>query len=172
MMIRILLVDDCEGIRRTLSMILSIESDIDVIGFAADGVEALVQTKYLQPDVVIMDVAMPQMDGITATRLLRESYGGSEVIIYSYHDDIETQKLALDAGAIAFVSKRNGTGILTSTIRQAMYALMLANCRELSSGVILRMGDRNYRDCEQMLRMRAYVSFPKKKYEKNQTFDG
>lgn len=101
-------------------MRLALESDIEIVGEASDGEEALVQVKILSPDVVLMDVAMPKMDGIAATKALRATAPSSVVIMLSIHDDVVTRTQAQVAGAAAFLSKNgSSTGILLAAIRQA-----------------------------------------------------
>ena len=120
-MIRLLLVDDQPGTRRGLRMRLELEPDVTVVGEAADGADALRLADQLNPDVVVMDVAMPIMDGITATKALRRSpRGGScAVVILSLYDDAVTQSRAREAGAVAFVGKHRMDEPLLAAIRAA-----------------------------------------------------
>jgi DNA-binding NarL/FixJ family response regulator len=118
-MIRLLLVDDQPAVRRGLGMRLHMEPDIQIIGEASTGKEALSMAQALTPDVVLMDVEMPEMDGIAATAALSAAASKSAVVILSIHDDAQTRGRAQAAGAVAFVEKRGATDSLLAAIRQA-----------------------------------------------------
>ena len=118
-MIRLLLVDDQPAVRRGLGLRFHLEPDLQVVGEASTGTEALTLAQTLTPDVVLMDIAMPGMDGIEATAALRRVVPQSAVVILSIHDDVQTRGRALAAGAVAFVEKRGATDALLSAIRQA-----------------------------------------------------
>ena len=118
-MIRLLLVDDQPAVRRGLGMRLHMEPDIQIVGEASTGTEALSKVQALSPDVVLMDVEMPEMDGIEATTSLCMANPQSAVVILSIHDDALTRRRAQAAGAVAFVEKRGATDTLLAAIRQA-----------------------------------------------------
>ena len=118
-MIRVLLVDDQAVVRRALRVRFHLEPDLEVVGEASTGTEALALAQTLTPDVVLMDLAMPQMDGIEATAALRRMVPQSAVVILSIHDDAQTRGRAQAAGAVAFVEKRGATDSLLAAIRQA-----------------------------------------------------
>lgn len=118
-MIRLLLVDDQPAVRRGLGLRFHLEPDLEVVGEASTGSEALALAQTLTPDVVLMDIAMPEMDGIEATAALRRVVPQSVVVILSIHDDAQTRGRAQEAGAVAFVEKRGTTETLLSAIRQA-----------------------------------------------------
>jgi len=118
-MIRVLLVDDQAVVRRALRGRFQLEADIEVVGEASSGSEALVLAQSLTPDVVLMDVEMPEMDGIAATAALRRVIPQSAVVMLSIHDDAPTRERALAAGAVALVEKRGATETLLAAIRQA-----------------------------------------------------
>ena len=117
--IQVLLVDDEPSILRGLRMRLGLESDICVVGEAADGSAAVDLASRLSPDVVLMDVNMPVMDGIAATRELATRAPGSAVVILSMHDDHDTADRALAAGAVAFIAKQQIDTALLAAIRAA-----------------------------------------------------
>ena len=117
-MIKLLLVDDQSIVRQGLRRRLLLEPDILVVGEASSGEEALELVQSLDPDIVLMDVEMPGMDGITATEAMRDSTPQSTVVMMSIHDDVRTRALALAAGAAAFVEKRGAVEVLLATIRQ------------------------------------------------------
>ena len=118
-MIRLLLVDDQPQVRRGLEMRLRLEPDIQIVGEAGTGREALSMAQALSPDVVLMDVEMPEMDGIEATAALHATRSTSSVVILSLYDDPQTRRRAQAAGAVAFVEKRGATDSLLAAIRQA-----------------------------------------------------
>ena len=89
-MIKVLLVDDQTLIRQGIRLLLELEPDIQVVGQAADGRAALEQVEALHPDVVLMDVRMPEMDGVAATRTLSASHPEVKVIILTTFEDDET----------------------------------------------------------------------------------
>src|SRR5215469_11676662 len=127
-MIRVLLVDDQPAVRRGLGILLHMEPDMQIVGEASTGREALVLAQTLIPDVVLMDIEMPEMDGITATAALRRVVPKSAVVILSISDDAQTRGWAQAAGAVAFVEKRRATKTLLSAIRQA--AVLVGKSRE------------------------------------------
>jgi len=118
-MIRVLLVDDQAVVRRALRVRFHLEPDLEVVGEASTGSEALVLAQTLTPDVVLMDLAMPELDGIAATAALRKAVPQSAVVILSIHDDAQTRQRAQAAGAVAFVEKRGATDALLAAIRLA-----------------------------------------------------
>jgi DNA-binding NarL/FixJ family response regulator len=120
-MIKLLLVDDEPAVRRGLHMRLAAEPDLEIVGEAADGQAALALAEKLNPDVVLMDIAMTPTNGITTTQALHMMLPHVAVIILSIHDDALTQERAEKAGAVAFVPKRVPTDMLLATIRQAVH---------------------------------------------------
>ena len=102
---RVLIADDQEFIRRGVRAVLSDEKDIEVCAEAIDGRDALVKALKLKPDVVIMDIIMPRMDGIKATRLLRKVLPETKILSLSQYDRPELVNELEKAGAAAFVSK-------------------------------------------------------------------
>ena len=106
-MIRVLIADDQALVRAGFRMILDAEEDIDVVGDASDGVEAVEQTKRLDPDVVLMDIRMPELDGIEATRRVIANGGDSppRVLMLTTFDLNEYVYEALRAGASGFLLK-------------------------------------------------------------------
>jgi DNA-binding NarL/FixJ family response regulator len=105
--IRVLLVDDQALIRAGFRMILDAEEDMEVVGECADGTQAVDSTRRFKPDVVLMDIRMPEMDGIEATRLIagREGDGGPRVLMLTTFDLDEYVYDALRAGASGFLLK-------------------------------------------------------------------
>lgn len=123
--IRILIVDDQPSVRKGLVMRLAAEPDLHVVGEAAGGQAALKLAASLSPDVVLMDIEMPNMDGIAATSALHSLCPKSSIIILSIHDDKQTCERAEHAGAAAFVPKSMPTNNLLATIRQVAEAHLM-----------------------------------------------
>ena len=119
LMIRLLVVDDQPAVRRGLRVRFHLEPDMQVVGEASTGREALTLAQTLAPDVVLMDIEMPGMDGIEATAALRTIVPQSAVVILSIHSERQTRIRAQAAGAVAFVEKRGTTDTLLAAIRQA-----------------------------------------------------
>ena len=116
-MIKILLVDDQPLIRRGLLMRLALEPDLLVVAEANNGLQALELVPEVQPDVVIMDVEMPIMDGVTAAARLHDLFPEIPVIMLSIHNTSALRVRASAAGAAAFVEKQGGVIALLQEIR-------------------------------------------------------
>lgn len=119
MSIQILLVDDHTVVRQGLRMFLSLDTELEVIGEAADGLEAIEQAHRLQPDVVLMDLLMPRMDGIAATAVIRRELPDTEVIALT--SVLEDEKVigAIRAGAIGYLLKDTQADELCRAIKAA-----------------------------------------------------
>ncbi|MGC9346846.1 MAG: response regulator [Anaerolineae bacterium] len=117
--IRVLIVDDHEVVRRGLGTFMLAVPDIEMVGEARNGLEAIHRCEQLQPDVVLMDMMMPLMDGPTATEKIRASYPDIQVIALTSFKDDELVKKALQAGAIGYLLKDLGAQELASAIRNA-----------------------------------------------------
>lgn len=117
--IRILIVDDHEIVREGLETLLGEEQGVEVVGQAGNGLEALSLAATLKPDLVLMDLVMPEMDGIEATRRLRQANSGCQVLVLtSYIDDYRVRE-AIEAGAIGYVMKDVLKADLLRAIRTA-----------------------------------------------------
>jgi DNA-binding NarL/FixJ family response regulator len=103
--VRVLLVDDQALFREALRTLLSVREEIEVVGEAADGQQALRQSATLSPDVVLMDLRMPVLDGIAATRRLRADHPDVQVLALTTFDDDEEVFAALRAGAVGYLLK-------------------------------------------------------------------
>ncbi|HEY2704688.1 MAG TPA: response regulator [Candidatus Dormibacteraeota bacterium] len=117
-MIRILIVDDIPTTLDNLQKLLSFEDDIEVCGTACDGRRAIEEARRLQPDIVLMDVNMPQLDGIQATELLAQEVPGSPVIIMSVQGERDYIRRAMQAGAREFLIKPFSGDELIASIRR------------------------------------------------------
>lgn len=118
--ITLLVVDDHPGYRMGLRHTFDLETDIDVVGEAGSGQEAIEQAGLLNPDIVLMDVNMPGMGGMEATRKLTDAYPGILVLILTMFKDKEHLREARRAGASAYVMKDAPADILVQTIRDLM----------------------------------------------------
>ena len=118
-MIRLLLVDDQPAVLRGLRLSFQLEPDMQVVGEASTGREAFTLAQTLTPDVVLMDIEMPGMDGLEAAAALVTVVPQSAIVILSIHTDRQTRMRAQTAGAVAFVEKRGTTDTLLAAIRQA-----------------------------------------------------
>jgi DNA-binding NarL/FixJ family response regulator len=116
--IRLLLVDDQRLMRDGLRILLELESDFEVVGEAENGTEALEAYGQLSPDVVLMDIRMPEVDGVEATRRLREADPNSKVIILTTFDDNEYVFEGLRAGALGYLLKDVSGDELADAIRK------------------------------------------------------
>ncbi|MEU6086293.1 response regulator transcription factor [Streptomyces sp. NPDC047085] len=115
--IKVLLVDDHQVVRRGLCTFLEVQDDIEVVGEAADGAEGVDRAEELRPDVVLMDVRMPGMDGIDALRKLRELGNPARVLIVTSFTEQRTVVPALRAGAAGYVYKDVDPDALAAAIR-------------------------------------------------------
>ena len=114
---RILLVDDHPSVRKSLIRLLRWEADIEVVGEAGDGKQAVEMTRTLRPDIVLMDIAMPALNGIEATRRIHAEQPQVLVIGLSMFEDEKQAKPVLDAGAVAYVSKTESADALLARVR-------------------------------------------------------
>lgn len=116
--IRVLIVDDHAILRDGIRSLLEIQPEIRVVGEAANGREALEKARLLLPDVVLMDVAMPEMNGLEATRQIKALNPQIQILILTQHDDREYVEPLLQAGASGYVLKRSGGREVITAIRQ------------------------------------------------------
>ncbi len=120
--IKIVLADNEAAVRQGLRMRLARQPHMTVVGEAADGEAALAMIQDLLPDVVVMDIAMPRLDGITVTRRAGVLVPRSRVVILTVSDDIHTRERARLAGAAALVGKLEDSQVLLQAIRGAAAA--------------------------------------------------
>ena len=105
--IRILIADDHPVVRHGLRTLLEVHQGWEVVDEAADGLEALEKADRLSPDVILLDVSMPKMNGLEACRLIRKAAPSSEILIVTQHDSPQMKREAFAAGARGFVVKSN-----------------------------------------------------------------
>ena len=117
--IRVLVVDDHTMVRTGLAAFLEVNSQFELVGEAGNGIEALALVERLHPDVVLMDLVMPEMDGLTATREIRQRWPGVQVIALTSFQEKEMVRNALQAGAISYLLKNVSMEDLAQAIRSA-----------------------------------------------------
>jgi DNA-binding NarL/FixJ family response regulator len=133
--IRVLLVDDHELMRQGLRSILDDDEEVEVVGEAAGGREAVAMARTLSPDVVVMDVAMKDLNGIEATRQIRAECPGVRVLALSSHSDSRYVRAILQAGACGYVLKANAY----DDLRRALEAARVGKsylCADVTEGVV------------------------------------
>jgi DNA-binding NarL/FixJ family response regulator len=121
--LRILVVDDQPYVRRAVRSLLESKREWEVCGEASDGREAIEQTEALHPDVVVMDMTMPNLNGLEATRFIHERFPHCVVVILTLHDFPELPRMAQEAGAKGYVLKGDSGHFLIPAI------LSVSNCR-------------------------------------------
>jgi DNA-binding NarL/FixJ family response regulator len=117
MKIRLLLVDDQVLVRQGLKAMLSLEPDFEIVGMAEHGEAAIAQFEQLHPDIVLMDVRMPVMNGSTATQILCEKHPGTKVLVLSTYDEDQDVAAAIRAGAKGYLLKDTPSEALATAIR-------------------------------------------------------
>ena len=118
-MIRLLIVDDHKVVRQGLRFPLQHESDIEIVGEAADGEEAIALVRQQVPAVVLLDLLMPKMDGLTALRAIKEISPSTQVIILTSHQGDDELFDAIKAGALSYVLKTAGVDVVVESVRAA-----------------------------------------------------
>ena len=119
-MIRVLIADDQELIRQSLSFVLDAQADIEMVGTASDGREAIELVRKEKPDVVLMDIRMPEVDGVECTRLIKSAYPQIKVIILTTFDDDEYVFGALRYGASGYLLKGVSVKELADAVREVV----------------------------------------------------
>jgi NarL family two-component system response regulator LiaR len=117
--IRVMIVDDHDMVRRGLSAFLTAKPDLELVGEARNGREALLLCDQVQPDVILMDLVMPEMSGAEATRAIRQRYPEVQVIALTSFQDKDLVQQALQAGAISYLLKNVSANELAEAIRGA-----------------------------------------------------
>ena len=115
--IKVLVVDDHTLVRQGIRSLLALADDIEIVGEAADGREAVEKVGQLAPDVVLMDLAMPNMGGLEATRRIRRQFPATKVLVVTQYDDSEYVIPVIEAGARGFITKTASPVELASGIQ-------------------------------------------------------
>ncbi|MCE0497150.1 MAG: response regulator transcription factor [Methylacidiphilales bacterium] len=116
--ISVLLADDHAAFRKSLKLLIETDGDIQVVGEAKNGCEAVSLARSLNPDVIVMDIAMPLLNGLQATQKIMATSPGSRVLILSAHPDPEYIELALSFGVSGYLFKQSSTQFLAQAIRE------------------------------------------------------
>ena len=114
--VKVLIVDDQEAFRSAARLVVELTDGFDVAGEAATGEDGVSMADSLRPDLILMDINMPGIDGLEATRRITRAHPGMKVVVFSTYEANEYESRALDAGAIAFVPKADfEPSLLTTT---------------------------------------------------------
>ncbi|SCG83883.1 putative transcriptional regulatory protein yfiK [Proteiniborus sp. DW1] len=114
---KVLIVDDDALIRDSLKLLLSLESDIEVVGIASNGQQAFELCQKLRPDIVLMDIRMPIMDGVLGTKLIKEHFNDIKIIILTTFKDDEYIKEAVKNGAEGYILKNQSSDSIIDSLR-------------------------------------------------------
>jgi|SRR5271163_1186472 len=112
--LRILIVDDEKAVRTALGRLLATRKEWQVVGEAADGATAIGMARELQPDIVIMDITMPQMNGLEATPEIKKALPTAEVLIFTQHDSRQMVRQAQNAGASGYLLKSQANWLVAA----------------------------------------------------------
>ena len=115
--IKLLIVDDLDHVRQGLKTLLNLFEDLEIIGEATNGFEAIGMALGLNPDVVLMDYEMPKLDGIEATKIVKKHNPDIQIVMISIHDSDEIRNKAIEAGAAVYVNKATPVDELMDKIR-------------------------------------------------------
>ena len=132
--IRILVVDDHEVIRRVICSLLSSDPTLDVVCQTADGEQAVLKAKELQPDLVLLDISLPGMSGIEAAARIRSSSPNSHIIFLSQHDSLQVVESAMRMGGHGYVAKTDAGSELLNAIRTVSAGQEFVSQRIVSQG--------------------------------------
>jgi len=113
----VVLVEDHEVVREGLRALIQPEADIEIVGEACDGRQAVAVTRELLPNVVVMDICLPQQNGFQATLAIKRASKDTRVLVLSSYDDLECVEQMRDAGVVGFLSKRSAANQLVEAIR-------------------------------------------------------
>jgi two-component system, NarL family, nitrate/nitrite response regulator NarL len=114
--LRVVIADDHDVVRKGVRSILESRSDVNVVGEASNGKEALQQAVELKPDLIVLDVSMPVMDGISAAKEIKKVLPATPILILSMHSGREMVRAAQSAGAQGFITKTDVAGVLLDAV--------------------------------------------------------
>ena len=115
--IRVLIVDDQKFMRKALRRLLEVQPSFEVCGEASDGLQAVQKAVELKPQVIVMDINMPRLDGLEATRRIHKELPGIEVLIFTQYEPVQASHAAEDAGALGCVSKSEAVRQLVPAVK-------------------------------------------------------
>ena len=118
--ISVLLAEDNANFRKSLKLLVELDGDIDVVGEAKNGSDAVSLTKKLHPEVIVMDIAMPLLNGLQATRQIMDTFPSTRVLILSANSDSEYVMQAVTSGASGYLIKQSSTQFLPQAIREVL----------------------------------------------------
>jgi DNA-binding NarL/FixJ family response regulator len=116
--LRVLVVDDNESVRRSIRQLLNSEPELEVISEAVDGADAISKARVHMPDLVLMDITMPNMGGLEAARVIKQEFPSIQIVMVSQHDSRGFQWAALAAGASGYVVKSDASRDLVPQLRR------------------------------------------------------
>jgi DNA-binding NarL/FixJ family response regulator len=116
--VRVLVADDADGVRELVMLLLDMESDFTVVGQARDGIEAVDRAVDLQPDLVVLDLSMPRLDGIAATPRIRRASPGTRIALFTGMAEPSVEAEARRAGVDAVLAKELGATTLVDRLRE------------------------------------------------------
>ncbi|SFS04674.1 response regulator [Anaeromicropila populeti] len=114
--IKVLLADDHLMVREGLRQILELEEDLEVVGEVGDGIQCIDEVYNLTPDILLLDINMPKLNGIEVLKMLREKKNGTKIIVLTFYSDIEILEEAIEFGANGFVLKESESSLLKKAI--------------------------------------------------------
>lgn len=152
-MARIAIVDDHDAVREGIEAMLSGEEDLEVVGSASDGREALKLCRSVEPSLVLMDVRMPDMDGLAATRAIKQQFPDISVLMLTMHSNQDYLLEAVRAGAAGYVLKDAPQSQLTTAIRKVLEGEVSLN-RNLANQLLQRLAGGKEGDPEKAARQR------------------
>jgi DNA-binding NarL/FixJ family response regulator len=115
--IKLLIVDDLDHVRQGLKTLLSLSEDIEIIGEGVNGFEAIGMALRLNPDVILMDYEMPKLDGMEATKVVKNHNPDIQIVMISIHDSLELKRKAIEAGVAVYENKGGPVDELMDKIR-------------------------------------------------------
>jgi DNA-binding NarL/FixJ family response regulator len=116
LLIRILIADDFEAWRREFCLLLRGRPELQVVGEAANGLEAVHKAEELQPDLIVLDIGLPKLNGIEAAQRIRQLSANTKILFLSQNNDLEVVQAALGTGALGYVYKMNAQEELLSAV--------------------------------------------------------
>jgi DNA-binding NarL/FixJ family response regulator len=140
---RLILADDHHLLRRGFKSLLSGEPDLEVVGEASNGLQAIEMCRRLDPDLILMDVRMPEMDGITATRRIKDERPGVGILMVTMHENPDYLLEALNAGAAGYVLKDAPGDRLISAVHRTLNGESPLN-QELATLLLRRLADEKH----------------------------